>query len=293
MFESVMRLWNESSEEGGYQKPHIERKWEALRTAIETGQKRPALRKNKRLFTKWRVAAAFLVLLGIAAFLYLQRPRDEQAVYHKVIRSEGNIVHYTLRDSTTISLFRNSRLSIQDQFAVTGRKVKLEGQSYFSVKRSRGRPFIIYTGGIKIMVLGTSFNVKDYPESISVGVREGAVKMQKDSLSMVVKAGSTGIFYKKDLRFVLYADSLNRNAYSYATGALYFNNTSMREVKTALEHTYGITVMFKDDSLAYQRIHTYFKRQSLDYVAKIISASLGIQYYFKDDTLYFYKQKIQ
>lgn len=293
MFESVVRLWDGSSEENAYQQPQIIDKWEKLKRGIDEGQQEPASLVNRRSFIGWKIAATFLILLGAAVVFYLLRPHTTPTTYSKVISPEGTIIKDTLKDATIVSLFRDSRLSIQDKFAAVGREVKLDGESYFSVEPLPGQPFIIHTGGIKIIVLSTTFNVKDYYEKVTVSVRSGAVRMQKDTASIVVTAGSTGTFYKTDKRFVLYTDSLNINAYSYATGELYFNNASMKEVKEVLENTYDVKVLFKDKSLTRLRINTRFKKQPLDYVLKVISASLGIQYYVKDDTLYFSKGKTQ
>ncbi len=293
VFESVMRLWDESSEKNTYRPPENIEEWRKLKKAIETDPQQSVIQVNKKSFRRWKVAAAVLILLGGALVFYLLFPRTTATTYSKMIRSEESVVNDTLRDSTIISLFRHSRLSVQDQFAVTGREVKLEGESYFSVKRLSDLPFIIHTGGIKIIVLGTTFNVKNYPEKVTVSVRNGVVKMQKDSAGIVVRTGSTGTFYKTDNRFVLHTDSLNLNIFSYTTGALYFNNTPMKEVKEVLERAYNIKVLFKDKSLTNLRINTHFKKKPLDYVLRVISASLGIQYYLKDDTLYFYKEETQ
>jgi len=44
------------------------------------------------------------------------------------------------------------------------REVTLIGEAYFDVAHDSSRPFIIHTGKINIKVLGTSFNVRNYPQ---------------------------------------------------------------------------------------------------------------------------------
>ena len=47
------------------------------------------------------------------------------------------------------------------QFAQDCRLVELEGEAYFEVSKT-GQPFIVQTKGMKIEVLGTSFNISAY-----------------------------------------------------------------------------------------------------------------------------------
>ncbi len=290
-FESIARLWEESATTGRHRQPQNLDNWLKLKRDLKSGPKKSLSYINKNLFKPWKIAAVLLLSLGIAALFYLLLPQSSQVTYDKVVRTKKTVAKETLPDSSVITLFRHSSLSIQDRFALTGRKVKLAGNGYFSIKPAKNQPFIVYTGDIKIIVLGTDFNVKNEPEKVIVGVRNGKVKMQKDSSEIIVTAGSTGIFNKVNKKLVLHADSLNRNAYSYVTRELYFNNASMKEVKEALENAYGINVRFKSDTLNNLRINTQFKEQPLDYVLKVIGASLRIQYDLKDDTLYFFKNK--
>lgn len=293
IFETTTRLWNELSGGNQYRQPQNIDKWLELKEDIEKRHKHPRSPISKRLFTRGKIAAAVLVLLGAATLFYLLRTNSRPFTYKQVALTEKNIVTDTLPDFSTITLFRNSRLSIQDQFAKSGRKVLLDGEGFFQVKPLRTQPFVIYTGGIKIIVLGTEFNVKNNSEKVTVSVNKGKVKMQKDSSGIFVTTGSTGIFYKTGQRFVLYTDSLNVNSYSYATREIYFNNASLKEVKEVLENMYHIKVTFENDSLENLRINTQFRKQPLDYVLKVISASLGIQYRLKNDTLYFLEEKPQ
>jgi len=291
IFESTARLWEESAATGRYRKPQNSANWLKLKRNFQAGPEQSPSFIKKLFLTPWKVAAVILLSLGIAALFYLLLSRSPQVTYNKIARTKKTVVKDTLPDASVITLSRNSSLSIQDRFARTGRTVKLEGEGYFSVKPVKDRPFVIYTGGIKITVLGTAFNVKNEPKKVTVGVSHGKVKLQKDSSGILVTAGSTGIFHKTDKRFVLHPDSLNRNAYSYATGELYFNKASMEEVKDVLENTYGINVYFKKETLNNLRLNTQFKDRPLDYVLKVIGASLRIQYDLKDDTLYFFKKE--
>ncbi|GAA4308916.1 FecR family protein [Compostibacter hankyongensis] len=286
LFEVAARLWDEAPGGEIYRRPHQIDEWLKLKEIIEK-ERKPFI--GRRLYTGWKVAAALIVLMGFAIFFYLMQPHTASVMYSERIDAKTMAVKDTLRDSSVVVLFPQSRLRIQDRFAQTGRKVRLEGQGYFSVKRMSDSPFTIYADSIEIIVLGTVFNVKNDVKKVTVSVESGIVKMKKNAKSIVVTAGSSGVFYKSNDRFVLYRDSLDRNSYGYATRSLYFYSTSLAHVKEALENTYGVRVILENKALDSLRINTQFNDRSLDYVLKVISASLDIQYRRKDDTIYFFK----
>ena len=54
------------------------------------------------------------------------------------------------------------------QFNGSYRKVELEGEGYFQVARNEEMPFVVSASGVNITVLGTEFNVSNYPENEDV-----------------------------------------------------------------------------------------------------------------------------
>ena len=61
------------------------------------------------------------------------------------------------------------------------RNIFLEGEAYFEVAKNEKAPFIVNTSKIKVKVLGTSFNIKCYPEdkTIETTLIEGKVTIQQ------------------------------------------------------------------------------------------------------------------
>lgn len=81
-----------------------------------------------------------------------------------IIAEKGIKKEVTLPDGTHIWLNSDSKLSYAANFGKdVNRAVKLEGEAYFDVAKDKRRPFTIATDKITIKVLGTSFNVKAYP----------------------------------------------------------------------------------------------------------------------------------
>jgi transmembrane sensor len=74
----------------------------------------------------------------------------------------------TLPDGSKAWLNAGSEIVYGDLYNISTREVQLLGEAYFEVVRNPSKPFIVKAGNIAIKALGTSFNVKAYPEDRSV-----------------------------------------------------------------------------------------------------------------------------
>ncbi len=73
-----------------------------------------------------------------------------------------------LEDSTRVWLNSASTLSYPERFGATERRVRVTGEAYFIVTRDEARPFYVETGGQRIRVYGTAFNVRGYEDDRTV-----------------------------------------------------------------------------------------------------------------------------
>lgn len=106
---------------------------------------------------------AFLaVLCGFLVWVFGGDPVPERI---EIVSERGMRKQIVLPDGTKVWLNADSRLSYDGMMEGSGpRNVWLEGEAYFDVRRNRHRPFTITTDKISIRVLGTTFNVKAYPD---------------------------------------------------------------------------------------------------------------------------------
>lgn len=116
-----------------------------------TGKKRLAL----------YVSAIAACLIG----LWLLLPhRTESPDMIEVVAEKGVRKQFELPDGTNVWLNSDSRLWYDSKMKTNGKRVvELQGEAYFDVAKDSKRPFAISTDRISIRVLGTSFNVKAYP----------------------------------------------------------------------------------------------------------------------------------
>lgn len=96
-----------------------------------------------------------------------------------------------LPDGSRIILNANSTLSLAKGFNHSNRNVTLEGEAFFDIHKNTGIPFIIHTDALDVRVVGTTFNIKAYPNEsrITASLIQGSIeatikKGRKEKISM-------------------------------------------------------------------------------------------------------------
>lgn len=147
----------------------------------------PAPRNNKvfRLALRIGSVAAASVLLFLAGRMWLGRQaagHHEQPALQQLVTKTGSRSHIKLPDGTSVWLNAGSKLDYPKQFHGKNREVALEGEAYFDVVKDAGHPFIVKTTACSIRVLGTSFNVRFYPdeEMATTSLVTGSVEVMTD-----------------------------------------------------------------------------------------------------------------
>lgn len=151
---------------------------------------RPALRlvRSAELFASasYRFAAvAAALVVGLSIVL---SPNSDH--YRAAPGSVAETVQ--LSDGSEVLLAAGSRLSVHAEFGNDNRTVVLHGEAFFDVEES-SLPFVVRTADANTTVLGTSFNVRSWPGSLSnathVIVESGRVAVANETLESIVEPG--------------------------------------------------------------------------------------------------------
>ncbi len=119
---------------------------------------RPALRLVKRpRRVQWMAAAAVVVVLVLAGIFFRQQPLTISA-------PAGEIAMIDLPDGSLVELQGGSTLTYARRFDARTRRARLDGEAFFEVTKA-GTPFVIETFNATVTVLGTSFNVRAWPDT--------------------------------------------------------------------------------------------------------------------------------
>ena len=151
----------------------------------------------------------------------------------------------SLSDGSKIYLNAGSELSYSKNYDSNSRKVSLNGEAYFDVKKGIN-PFIISTEYAEITVLGTKFNVRSRDDGFEVGVNEGAVKVHNNLQSMEISKGEqieVNPGYSKT-----FSASKTTDFYpGWKNNKLISDNSSLEKICKELERRYNIKIQFQSD----------------------------------------------
>lgn len=187
----------------------------------------------------------------------------------------------TLSDGTKVFLNSNSEISFPKIFSDTLRTVSIKGEAFFEVKKEN-RLFIVQANGVKINVLGTSFNVKEMEEGqLSIALVTGKVRVNDDSGNQVNLNPKEMLVLKENGPFIKTGfDSLEilgwKNKY------LIFKKDKFHSVKKKLENWYGVEVEVKGSVNPNWTYSGIYQDELLENVLKGIKHTSGINYSIKN-----------
>lgn len=224
----------------------------------------------------WRIAAslAFIVGAGLFAYkLFHTEPQDRPIV----IATTTHTVNDTLPDGSDVFLNKGTQIAYRFDKKNKQHKVSIKGEAYFDIKHDTARNFVIEIDGVYVRDIGTSFNVKAYPESktIEVVVEKGEVMFYTDTDSGVyLKENGKGVFDKVTRKFNI--DQPEVNALSYKTKSFNFSNETLEQVVAELNQVYPrqISVPAK---LRGCHLTVSFNDESEEEIVAIIAETLGLK----------------
>jgi len=264
--------------------------WQGTAEDVAERVNRPASPHKINIY-RVGIAASLLVLFG-ALWLIVRSPQNEHsgnstsnAVSYITKRAGKGILRDTLPDRSTVVQNANSVLRYPSDFNAANRELHLGGEAWFDVMPNAAKPFLIDIGKIRVIVLGTSFNVQQSSSRIEVSVNTGSVMMLNELDSLIVKTGQKGIYDIKENKFIL-LNSFNFNDLGYATQKLSFENIPLKEIAAQIEKAYGVTVVFRNEKLKYLTMSSSFDNNSITYIFDVISVTLHVNYKINNNVVY-------
>jgi len=245
-------------------------------------QKRPRRR---------RLAARLVMIVCLAivgeAIAWLIRPTDHRtpapvvAALTKSSTERSEYKYLLLPDSTQVWLNASSTLEFPQHFKTDKREVTLSGEAYFDVRHSENAPFIIHTGKIATTVLGTSFNIKAYPDRqhIIVSVSTGKVKVSYNNTSLATLIKGQQVKVNSQLNTVEEKKIAPAEVAAWQKGNMSYDDEALEDIVADMERLYNVKIRIDNDAIRTLRVSTSFRReigieQALQVLCKLTDSML-------------------
>lgn len=273
-YQQTVRAWEWSRKLVDAPAPDVDDAWS--RFIVLRGQvPQPKLRK---LATSLRRIAASVLLVGIAVSVgYFATGNRAEALLGKSLAATDHTVKDTLADGTIITLNKHSTLRVDRTWLAQTRSVRMEsGEAFFEVARDEHKPFEVHIGETKVVVLGTSFNIRRTGDITEVTVSTGKVSVTHGQQSADLTAKQRVRIHDKDPLFV--ADEIDDLLYQHYVNDRYvLRNTPLKKVAEFLANEYKAIILIADSQLETLPLTATLGKDPLPELLRIIAESLEIE----------------
>jgi transmembrane sensor len=285
---------------------------------------------EKRLYRKqlqmtiWRYASVIIFLLGLSFIFYFFTTKSGPSAdsgYCEVQVPYGARSLITLPDGSKVWLNAGSKFKYNRNFDINSRDVYLEGEAYFDVEK-RKHAFVVHTSDLDLRVLGTTFNVKAYPEeeNIEATLIEGSIQIESKTARkpLFLKPKEKLTYHKPDMKLLISEegekaksdpadtgkklpetakklDAINisedvntEESTSWKDGKLIINNESLEDLTKKLERKYDITFTFDMERLKSYSYSGTLRDFPLEQILKALEITSPIRYVIKEKTVMLY-----
>lgn len=240
----------------------------------------PRARQVSVNWLKWSSAVAASLAIGYFLFLQIRIWQDKNV--HELLTStqyhERRVL--LLTDSSQIWMNSKSTFRYPKRFVSEQRKVSLDGEAFFHVKRDVNKPFIVQAGDMAIRVLGTSFNVKSFSndDETTITLATGKVEVQwGESHKVELVPGEQLIYNKRDGSFNKTTVDVSES-YAWRDGIIQFTRATLPDVARELERWYGVQVYIADPALEKTRITFRQRDQNLKEILEVLAFTANLNY---------------
>lgn len=207
--------------------------------------------------------------------MVLSSNRDAKTGVLTLTIPRGQNYKVTLADGTEVWLNTDTKFSYPSKFTGGERRVSLQGEAYFKVKRDPQHPFIVEANGVETKVLGTEFNVRSYGKNNSyVTLIKGSVEVknrdqQTHHVRLVpgqeAKLNADGSFDMAEV---------DVDSYVYwKEGFFYFDNVDLESIMKDIGRWYNLNVVFQNEQVKSYKMHFLADRKDgVERVVKLLNS---------------------
>lgn len=256
----------------------VDRIWDKIEAGIQV-ESPQQIQPKPRSITRWMgyVAAAASVLL----LLFFVFPKSEST--QELLAENGEKKAYYLPDSSMVELNAGSRLVVDIENWLEERKVQLEGEAFFKVRK--GSRFVVESNSGMVEVLGTSFNVNTRAGGLKVDCFTGKVRVSKPTMSDAEILGPLeGVRLAPGIsKWQRYQVNPSRQA-TWRDGMFYFEASPLIKVFAELERQFNIQIDV-DEKEYMGEYSGFFETRDIDEALKSVCYPMSLTFEKEGDVV--------
>lgn len=294
------------------------------------------LTRNKKplnifYYKHWMVAASVSLVIVAICLTFFIKPLGlagaDEVKYNEIIVPLGEKTELVLTDGSKIWLNSETRFRYPESFSKNTRDVYLEGEAFFDVIKNPKKPFIVHANEVNIKVLGTEFNLKNYPydNTLETTVVKGKVLLSQADENyifspVVLNMNEKAVLFKNDKKLTVESTlkrELNQSkntpvkdiviskkpsitikkvntepVISWKDHLLIFDNEPLGDMATKMTRWYKMQVTIQDTTLLNERYTGKFVNNETIYqVLEAIKLTTPIQFEAIDNQILITRRK--
>lgn len=267
--------------------------------AFERFRKRTGLdqsgRQSYKWYRTWSVAAVAIVLLGlITVTAYWQGSRQIQSNFSDIVVEAplGSKTKLTLPDGSTVWLNAGSKMVYSQGFGVSDRRLAFQGEGYFEVEKNDEMPFLVQTHDVNVIVVGTKFNFRNYPEDEEAVVEllEGKVALEnplKEEAVRYLSPNEKMVLHKATGKMDITSAKV-KEATLWTENILLFDEDLLPDIVRELERSYHVQIEIENEDLKQTRFYGQFNQleQNIYDVLDMLSETGKLKYHEEGKVIY-------
>ena len=214
---------------------------------------------------------------------------EKDIVYHTLVVPSGADYSLRMADGTQVRLNCETKFRFPVEFTGKERKVFLEGEAYFEVKKAEEWPFIVETDCMQVKATGTCFNVKSYrdEEVVQATLVSGSVEVVNGKTNDLVGLTPSQQYCMNKHTAQAGVRQVDVSLYTgWTEGMFVFKKQRLEKVMNVLARWYTIDVAYVDESVKDLRISANLGRyEHIDSVLELLRAMNKVEVERKGETV--------
>ena len=250
---------------------------------VEGQLKRPGKNNLRLLYSAMAVAASIALIFTV--FNWNTEVEPNNVVDQPVLKdststnfrlesymASAEATSFALKDNSKVKLQPHSKIMLNEGFDKNNRSLTLQGSAEFAVEHKDDLPFTVHVKELKVVDIGTVFNISDKGDTIKVVVTEGIVELKLGNEDIRLIEGDSAFYVAKDALIKKYEKVEARKDKVFE-----FDGTKLKEVTEILSAFYQKEIIIKNETIQNCELSVTFKNEDLATILNIIKELMDLE----------------